>query len=150
RTEVSGDKLFTDSIVALDADTGKYVWHYQINPGGGLDFDSTQQMILADLAIEGAPRKVLMQAPKDGFFYVIDRMTGKPISAGKIGKVTWAKSVDLKTGRPVDAVDPEKTKGPVELWPAMLGAHSWQAMSYDPKTKLVYIPYMQAGMRFGV
>ena len=93
--------LFTASIVALDADTGKYIWHYQVVPRDEWDYDCTQQMTLADLTIDGKPRKVLMQAPKDGFFYVLDRETGKVISAEKIGKVTWAagRSDDGPAGR---------------------------------------------------
>ena len=90
RSPGNGDNLFTASIVALDANTGKYIWHYQVVPRDEWDYDCTQQMTLADLTIDGRPRKVLMQAPKDGFFYVIDRETGKLISAQKIGKVTWA------------------------------------------------------------
>lgn len=144
-----GDKLYTASIVALDADTGKYIWHYQINPGDTWDFDSTQQMLLANLVIDGHPRKALMQAPKNGFFYVLDRLTGKLISTGKIGKVTWAESIDPVTGRPVETDNARFKQGPVDIWPGMLGAHSWQTMSYSPKTGLAYIPYMQVGVRFG-
>ena len=97
RSPGGGDNLYVASVVALDADTGKYVWHYQMVPGDSWDYDTTQQMIIADLFIDGHPRKVLMQAPKDGFFYVLDRRTGKVISAGKLGKVTWAERIDLKT-----------------------------------------------------
>jgi len=148
RSPGGGDNLYTASIVALDADTGKYVWHYQINPRDSWDYDCTQQMTLADLAIDGRPRKVLMQAPKNGFFYVLDRETGKPISAGKIGKVTWADHIDLVTGRPVEAKNIRYETGETITWPSPTGAHSWQAMSFSPKTGLVYIPYMQAGVRF--
>jgi quinohemoprotein ethanol dehydrogenase len=149
RSPGGGDNLYTASIVALDADTGKYIWHYQINPRDAWDYDCTQQMTLADLIIDGKSRKVLMQAPKNGFFYVIDRETGRPISAGKIGKVTWAKGIDLKTGRPIneDHIYYDGT-ALVTMWPSPAGAHSWQSMSYDPKTGLVYIPYMQAGVHF--
>jgi quinohemoprotein ethanol dehydrogenase len=149
RSPGGGDNLYTASIVALDANTGEYVWHYQINPRDAWDFDCTQQMTLAKLMIAGRKRKVLMQAPKNGFFYVIDRETGRPISAGKIGKVTWARGIDLETGRPIEEshIDYDRT-GQATIWPAPVGAHSWQAMSYDPETGLVYIPYMQAGVRF--
>jgi quinohemoprotein ethanol dehydrogenase len=105
-------------------------------------------MILADLVIGGSTRKVLMQAPKNGFFYVLDRASGKVISAGKIGKVTWAKSIDTATGRAVEEQNIRYQNGDVTIWPAPLGAHSWQTMSFNPKTGLVYIPYMQLGMHY--
>src|SRR4029077_15237022 len=91
-----GDNLFLCSIVAVDADTGSYAWHYQINPRDSWDYDATAQMVLANLSIGGRPRKVLMQAPKNGFFYVIDRETGKLISAEKYAKATWAERIDVK------------------------------------------------------
>lgn len=149
RSPGGGDNLYTASIIALDANTGKYVWHYQLNPRDAWDFDATQQMTLADLTIDGKSRKVLMQAPKNGFFYVVDRETGKPISAEKYGKATWARNIDLNTGRPVneDHIYYDD-KGVVTLWPSPAGAHAWQSMSYDPKTGLVYIPYMQLGVHF--
>jgi quinohemoprotein ethanol dehydrogenase len=144
RSPGTGDNLFTASIVALDANTGKYIWHYQVVPRDEWDYDCTQQMTLADLIIDGKPRKVLMQAPKDGFFYVLDRETGKLISAEKIGKVTWAYRIDMKTGRPVEEPhDRYDVSGSSLTWPAPVGEHNWQAMSYDPQTGLVYIPTMQ-------
>lgn len=148
RSPGGGDNLYTASIVALDADTGKYVWHYQLNPRDSWDFDSAAQMSLAELVIGGRRRKVLMQAPKNGFLYVIDRTNGKVISAGKIGKVTWADHIDTATGRPAEAADIRYQKSPVTIWPSPLGAHNWQSMSFSPKTGLVYIPYMQLGMRY--
>jgi quinohemoprotein ethanol dehydrogenase len=148
RSPGGGDNLYTAAIVALDADTGKYLWHYQLNPGDSWDYDSPQQMTLTDLVMAGRKRKVLMQAPKNGFLYVIDRTDGKLISAGKIGKVTWADHIDLKTGRPVEAREIRYQHHPVTIWPSSLGAHSWQAMAFSPRTGLVYIPYMQLGIRF--
>ncbi len=97
-----GDNLFLASILALDPDTGKYKWHYQVNPGETWDFTATQQITLADLTIDGKPRKVLMQAPKNGFFYVIDRANGKLISAEPYAPQNWAERIDLDTGRPVE------------------------------------------------
>lgn len=144
-----GDDLYTASIVALDADTGKYLWHYQLNPRDSWDYDSTQQITLATLTIGGTPRKVLMQAPKNGFFYVIDRKTGKLISAEKLGKVTWADHIDLATGRPVEAPNIRFEQGDVIIWPNTVGLHSWQAQSYDPATGLIYIPVTQNGVRYG-
>ncbi len=148
RSPGGGDNLYTASIVALDAKTGAYVWHYQVNPRDSWDFDATQGIILADLNIGGATRKVLMQAPKNGFFYVIDRNTGKPISAAKFGKATWADHIDMKTGRPVEAAGIRYDKGDAVIWPSPTGAHSWQPMAFSPKTGLVYIPTMQIGTRF--
>jgi quinohemoprotein ethanol dehydrogenase len=145
RSPGGGDNLYTASIVAIDAETGKYIWHYQVNPRDSWDFDCTQRITLADLLIEGRQRKVLMQAPKNGFFYVLDRLTGKLISAQKIGKVTWADRIDIATGRPVEAANIRYETGELTLWPSSVGAHSWQAMSYSPRTGLVYIPYMQLG-----
>jgi quinohemoprotein ethanol dehydrogenase len=113
RSPGGGDNLYTASIVALDADTGKYVWHYQINPRDAWDFDSTQQMTLAELTVDGKRRKVLMQAPKNGFLYVLDRVSGKVLSAGKIGKVTWADHIDLATGRAVEAKNIRYQEGEV-------------------------------------
>ena len=148
RSPGGGDNLYLTSIVALDADTGEYVWHYQINPREGWDYKATANIITATLAIDGKPRKVLMQAPTNGFFYVIDRETGKLLSADKIGKVTWAERIDLDTGRPVEAANIRYETGETTIFPGMLGAHNWQAMSFSPKTGLVYIPYMQIGGRY--
>ena len=148
RSPGGGDNLYTASIVAIDADTGKYAWHYQVNPRDAWDYDCTQRMTLADLVINGETRKVLMQAPKNGFFYVLDRNTGKLISAEKIGKVNWADHIDIATGRPVEAKNIRFEAGDMTIWPSALGAHSWQAMSFSPKTDLVYIPYMQVGIDY--
>jgi quinohemoprotein ethanol dehydrogenase len=140
RSEGKGDNLFLSSIVALDPDTGKYVWHYQTTPGEMWDFSSTQHMILADLFIDGKVAKVLLQAPKNGFFYVIDRATGKLISAEKYATANWASHVDLDTGRPVQTGDANYNTGPKLVTPSPFGAHSWQPMSFNPATGLVYLP----------
>jgi len=143
-----GDNLFTAAVVALDADTGKYIWHYQVNPRDSWDYDATAQMTLAELIIDGKQRKVLMQAPKNGFLYVIDRENGKLISAGKIVKVTWADHIDLATGRPVEAANIRYEKGDVVIWPNPTGAHNWHSQSFSPKTGLLYIPAMHNGVRY--
>ena len=143
RSPGGGDNLFIASIVAIDADTGKYIWHYQQNPREAWDYKSTANMIAATVKIDDKPRKVLMQVPTNGFFYVLDRETGKLISAEKTGKVTWASHIDLKTGRPVEAPNIRYETGEVTMWPSALGAHSWQPMSFSAKTGLVYIPYMK-------
>jgi quinohemoprotein ethanol dehydrogenase len=148
RSPGGGDNLFVASIVALDADTGHYIWHYQANPGESWDYKNTANMITAELKIAGKVRKVLMQSPTNGFFYVIDRFTGKLISAEKTGKVTWADYIDLQSGRPVEADNIRYQNGPVEIWPSPWGTHNWQGMSYNPDSGLVYIPYMQLGARY--
>ncbi|WP_222941895.1 PQQ-dependent dehydrogenase, methanol/ethanol family [Pseudomonas veronii] len=143
RSPGGGDNLYLSSILAIRPDSGKLAWHYQVTPGDSWDFTATQQITLAELEIDGKPRKVLMQAPKNGFFYVLDRTTGKLISAEKFGKVTWAERVDLKTGRPVEAPGVRYEKEPIVMWPSPFGAHNWHSMSFSPKTGLVYIPYQE-------
>ncbi|HKU38148.1 MAG TPA: PQQ-binding-like beta-propeller repeat protein, partial [Polyangiales bacterium] len=142
RSPQGGDNLYLSSIVALKPDTGEYVWHYQTTPEDNWDYTATQHIILADLTIEGQPRKVLMQAPKNGFFYVLDRQTGKLLSAKPFITVNWAGGVDPSTGRP--QVNPEayynKTGKPWTALPGPYGAHNWQPMSFSKKTGLVYIP----------
>lgn len=143
RSPEGGDNLFLCSIVALDADTGEYVWHYQINPAEMWDYNAANEMVLADLEIDGEPRKVVMQAPKNGFFYVIDRESGQLISAEPIAKINWAEKIDLKTGRPVEVPEARYAEKGFFIWPGGFGAHSWLPMSYSPKTKLVYIPVVE-------
>lgn len=140
RSPGGGDNLYLSSILALRPETGELVWHYQTTPGDSWDYTATQHMILADLPIEGKTRKVLMQAPKNGFFYVIDRQTGELISAEPFVQVTWAKGVDKKTGRPIENPGVRYENSPIPQKPAPLGAHNWQPMSFNPKTGLVYIP----------
>nr|WP_315406586.1 PQQ-dependent dehydrogenase, methanol/ethanol family [uncultured Pseudomonas sp.] len=143
RSPGGGDNLYLSSILAIRPDTGKLAWHYQVTPGDSWDFTATQQITLAELNIDGKPRKVLMQAPKNGFFYVLDRTNGKLISAEKFGKVTWAEKVDLATGRPVEAPGVRYEKEPIVMWPSPFGAHNWHSMSFNPGTGLVYIPYQE-------
>jgi quinohemoprotein ethanol dehydrogenase len=141
-----GDSLYTASIVAVNPDTGAYAWHYQETPEDRWDFDSNQQIIVTNLNIGGTDRRVLMHAPKNGFFYVLDAKTGKFISGKPFAKVTWASGLDPVTGRP--NVNPEaryeQTGKPFISLPGALGAHSWTPMSYSPKTGLVYIPANEA------
>ena len=141
RSEGHGDNLFLSSIIALRPDTGAYVWHYQTTPGDTWDYTATQPIVLADLEIGGKLRKVLMQAPKNSFFYVIDRATGELLSAEKFVPSTWATHVDMKTGRPVETPEADWPKnGPALISPSPIGAHNWQPMSFSPLTGLVYLP----------
>jgi alcohol dehydrogenase (cytochrome c)/quinohemoprotein ethanol dehydrogenase len=147
RSPQGGDNLFLSSIVALRPDTGEYVWHYQTTPGDSWDYAATQQLILAQLQIGERQRRVLLQAPKNGFFYVLDRETGELISAQPITRINWATRVDAKTGRPIE--NPAARYGDTgKPWlgaPGPAGAHSWQPMSFHPWTGLVYVPVMDAG-----
>jgi len=140
-----GDNLYICSIIALNADTGAYVWHYQATPGDEWDYDAIQQLVLADLDIQGTRRQVVMQANKNGFFYVLDRKTGALISAEPIVPITWAKGIDMKTGRPVENKDVRYsvTGKPTDIMPGPVGAHSWTPMAYNPSTGFVYIPTNQ-------
>jgi len=140
RSPGGGDNLYLSSILAIDVTTGNLKWHYQVVPGDTWDFDATADLILADLTIGGKPRHVIMQAPKDGFFYVLDRETGQLISAKPFAVVTWAKSIDLATGRPVENPDARYKDKMAVVYPRQAGAHNWQPMTYDPQTGLVYIP----------
>ncbi|HEX6893609.1 MAG TPA: PQQ-dependent dehydrogenase, methanol/ethanol family, partial [Chryseolinea sp.] len=146
RSPSGGDNLFLASILAINPDTGRLVWHYQTTPGEIWDFTATANMVLAELDIEGRLRKVLMQAPKNGFFYVLDRETGELISAEKFVPVNWASHIDTVTGRPVLTGEGWYKEKPMLVYPAMAGGHSWQPMSYNPNTKLVYIPAMHLPM----
>ncbi len=149
RSDGKGDNLFLASIVALDADTGAYQWHYQENPGESWDFDATQPMILATLKIGDANRKVLMQASKNGFFYVIDRTKGQLISAKNFVSMNWSTGVDMATGRPVENPDARYIDKPFVMYPSALGGHSWHPMAFDPQTQLVYLPTYQFVMVYG-
>ena len=141
RSPGGGDNLFLASIIAVNAETGEYVWHYQVAPEDSWDFTATMPIILADLQIDGRTRKVLMQAPKNGFFYVIDRETGQLISAEKFTPVNlWATHVDLKTGRPAITKEAHYGVKPVLMTPSVAGAHSWNPMAFNPNTGLVYFP----------
>lgn len=140
RSPGGGDNLYLSSIVALRPNTGEMVWFYQTTPGDDWDYTATQNIILADLVIGGQERKVLMQAPKNGFFYVIDRLTGELLSAEAFAQVSWATGIDLETGRPIEAPGARYDANGSWLMPGPLGAHNWYPMSYSPRTGLVYIP----------
>ncbi len=173
RSPGGGDNLYLSSIVAINPDNGEYVWHYQTTPGDSWDYTATQHLILADLNVDGAKRKVIMQAPKNGFFYLIDRTNGKFISAKNYVPVTWATGIDPDTGRPIEtsnaryqaanplasltpeqqaaalkSLTPDQLAGAFHL-PGPLGGHNWHPMSYSKQTGLVYIPAIEIPYAYG-
>lgn len=147
RSDGIGDNLYLSSIVALNVDNGRVAWHYQTTPGDNWDYTAVQPLVLADIVINGVQRQVIMQAPKNGFFYVLDRITGDLIYADPYAEVTWASSIDLESGRPVETPQARYTDATSIVAPGPGGAHNWQPMSYNPITGLMYIPTQQ-GSRF--
>jgi quinohemoprotein ethanol dehydrogenase len=139
RSPAGGDNLYLSSLVALNADTGKYVWHYQETPGDNWDYTATQSIILADLQIRGQQRKVILHAPKNGFFFVIDRTNGQFISANNFVDVNWATGYDLN-GRPNEIPEARESAKPRDSIPGPYGAHNWHPMSFNPQTGLAYLP----------
>ncbi|MFC2125832.1 PQQ-dependent dehydrogenase, methanol/ethanol family [Bacteroidota bacterium] len=150
RSPGGGDNLYLSSIVALNPDNGELVWYYQTTPGESWDFTATQHIILADLEIEGQQRKVLMQAPKNGFFYVLDRATGELLSADAFVYVNWATGVDLKTGRPMENIFTRYEIVNAMVAPNYEGGHNWHPMAYNPLTGLVYIPALDNASMYGI
>jgi quinohemoprotein ethanol dehydrogenase len=148
RSPGGGDNLYLASILALRAATGERVWHYQTTPAENWDYTATQHMILTDLEIGGRTRRVLMQAPKNGFFYVLDRATGELLSAQKYASASWASHVDPETGRPVETGRGEWHEAPAMVIPGIAGAHNWHPMAWSPKTQLVYIPTQEMAYPF--
>lgn len=140
----AGDELFTNAIVAINARTGQYVWHYTVTPNDGWNFEATMPIMVAELPIDGKTRRVVMSAPKNGFFYVLDAKTGAFISAKNPVPVNWASGIDPQTGRPIQTSEGrywEKPGGVGIVWPGPLGAHNWSAMAFDPAQRLVYVPF---------
>ena len=142
--------------MALDVDTGEMKWYYQTTPGDNWDFTAVQDMALAEMEIDGEMKKVLLQAPKNGFFYVIDRSDGdmtpgeRLLRAHSFASVTWATHVDLETGRPVQNPDLDYTGQAQWILPGPLGAHNWQAMSVDVDAGVVYIPAQDNPLIYGM
>jgi quinohemoprotein ethanol dehydrogenase len=145
RNPGGGDQLYISTILALKPESGRLVWHYQTTPGDQWDYTATSPMILADIPLGGRTRKVLMQAPKNGFFYVLDRATGELLKADKYVRATWADHVDLATGRPAVAANADWSRGRALLFPSPYGGHNWQPMAYSPQTGLAYIPAQDVG-----
>jgi alcohol dehydrogenase (cytochrome c) len=145
-----GDNLYTCSVLAMDPKTGKIKWHYQFSPNNPFDYDSVAEMVLADMNVEGKPTKVLMDANRNGFFYVLDRTNGKLLAANPYVKVNWATGIDMKTGRPIetdvskDARDGKK----VTVYPSILGGKNWEPMSFNPQTGLAYANTLAFGGRY--
>lgn len=147
RSPGGGDNLYLSSILAVNPDTGELKWHYQTTPGDTWDYTATQHIILADLEIDGKLRKVAMQAPKNGFFYVLDRVTGELISAEPYTALNWATGFDKETGRPIENPDLDYKDKTQIILPGAIGGHNWHPMAFNPKTGLVYIPAMET---FGI
>lgn len=150
RSPKGGDNLYLSSIVAVKAETGEYVWHFQTTPADEWDYDATNQLVLATLKIGDQDRKVVMQASKNGVFYVLDRATGEFISAKPFVTINWATGFDPKTGRPKEAADARYSKSGKTFLaiPGAAGGHSWHPMSFSPATGLMYIPALDMGMPF--
>jgi quinohemoprotein ethanol dehydrogenase len=143
-----GDNLYLCSIIALRPETGKFVWYFQTTPNDEWDYDAVQNLTLTDLTINGRTEHVILQAPKNGFFYVLDRKNGKFISGKPFVKVTWATGLDPKTGRPIEAKDVRYDEEPKTVWPGPAGGHTWNAMSFNPETGLAYIPALDSSFRY--
>lgn len=150
-----GDNLYIGSIIAMRPKTGEIVWHYQFSPNDPFDYDGTNELVLTDMKVDGVLHKVVMQANRNGFFYVLDRTSGKLLKANPfIDKLTWAKGIEMKSGRPIDS---EATKlirtsltmeKAVDVWPSALGGKNWSPMSYDPSSKLVYANTLNIGFPY--
>jgi quinohemoprotein ethanol dehydrogenase len=149
RSPGGGDNLFLSSILALNPDKGKLVWYYQTTPGDTWDFTAAQHLVLADIMIKGELRKVIMQAPKNGIFYVLDRTNGKLISAKPYTFINWATGIDSVTGRPIETDFGRYTNENAEIFPGPLGAHNWQPMAFNRKTQLMYLPVRDLFFLYG-
>lgn len=145
-TTARHDELYVASVVAVHADTGRMAWYYQEIPGEGSDYDSANKLVFADLSIQGRNRRVIMQASKNGYFYVLDRATGELLSGKPFAHVTWTKGLDPETHRPIPESGADWARTPRLVQPSAYGAHNWQPMSYNAKTGLVYIPVIDAAM----
>ena len=146
----AGDELFVSSILAVHIKTGRLAWYYQTTPGDIWDFDATQNMVLANLEIAGRTRKVLMQASKNGFYYVLDRVTGKLLSSKEFVRVNWTKGIDPKTGRPIPEPRADYAGGTRLVYPSGNGGHNWTAMAFDPRRKLAFIPARDGGFLYSL
>jgi alcohol dehydrogenase (cytochrome c) len=149
-----GDSLYIGSVLALRPNTGEIVWHYQFSPGDPYDYDGVNELVLADVAMGGKPTKVLMQANRNGYFYVLDRSNGKLLGASPFAKkINWADGIDLKTGRPIDSAmttavrKTEQQTESIEVWPSAFGGKNWMPMSFDPQRSLAFFNTVNLGMK---
>jgi quinohemoprotein ethanol dehydrogenase len=149
RSNGVGDNLYLSSILAINPSNGELVWHYQTTPGDSWDFTSAQHIILADMVLKGVKRKVLMQAPKNGFFYVLDRTNGQFISGDPFVYTNWAKKIDEQTGRPVEEPGVHYETVNTDISPNYNGGHNWQPMAFNPNLNLVYIPARENVSNYG-
>jgi alcohol dehydrogenase (cytochrome c) len=142
-----GDNLYTCAVLALDPKTGKIKWHYQFSPNNPFDYDAVAEMVLADMKVNGKPAKVLLNANRNGFFYVLDRVDGHLLAANPYVKVNWASGIDMKTGRPVetDVTTRARTGEKVQVWPSILGGKNWQPISFNPKSGIAYANTLNIG-----
>lgn len=145
RSEGIGDNLYLSSIVALNVDDGSVEWYYQTTPADNFDYTAVQPLMVTEIPINGLPRKVVMQAPKNGFFYVLDAETGDLIYADPYAQVNWASGIDLESGRPIETPQARYDNSISFLVPGPSGAHNWHPMSFSPETGLLYVPTMQGG-----
>jgi alcohol dehydrogenase (cytochrome c) len=145
-----GDNLYTCSVLALDPKSGKIKWHYQFSPNNPFDYDSVAEMVLATLNIDGKPTPVLMDANRNGFFYVLDRTNGKLLAANPYVKVNWATGIDMKTGRPIETDISTKARAgeKVVVWPSILGGKNWEPMSFNPQNNTAYANTLNIGGRY--
>ena len=141
----TGDQLYAASILAVHADSGALAWYYQTVPGDRWDFDSTEKLVLADMSVDGRTRRVLMQAAKNGFYYVLDRSSGELLSAHNFAFVNWTRGVDPKTGRPLPDPAADYGRSPKLVFPSEAGAHNWQPMAFDADRGLTFIPVIESG-----
>ncbi len=146
RSPGGGDNLFLSSVIAVDVETGRLRWHYQTTPSDNWDYTATQHILLTDLTINGEHRKVLLQAPKNGFLYVLDRVNGELISATPYVHMNWATHVDIESGRPVETEDGNYEAAAKKVMPGPPGGHNWQPMSFSQKTQLLYVPAHDTGI----
>lgn len=144
------DNLFLASLLAVDTETGEYRWHYQHNPGEQWDWKSTMDITLTEMEFDGETHKVALQAPSNGFFYVVDRTDGRLLAAEDYGKQNWAERIDLETGRPVETANARYGEEPVTIYPGVVGTHNWQAMAVNTDRMIAYIPAIQIGMTYAV
>jgi quinohemoprotein ethanol dehydrogenase len=150
RSPQGGDNLFANSIVAVDADTGRYAWHYQVTPAETWDYDATSPLMLADLTLDGVSRRALMQVSKNGFFYALDATTGALLRAKNYTAVSWATGIDMRTGRPIEVPEARfgRTGKAVVVQPGGQGAHSWHPMAFSRRTGLLYTPVVETSQGF--